>query len=82
MFDLNGSKAKRHEYVNINTQNYIEKKKRKTWGEILGIVKDDPNSQEIVIYLALILIFLGILLTTICCLCIYWCKERKRLNDL
>ena len=82
IFLLDGSKQKRNEYINQNIKDQSEKKKKRTWADLFGIVKDDPNSQEIVVCLALIFIFVGILMTLICCICMYWCHDRQKMKKL
>ena len=44
IFDLNGSTQKRKEYMDQNIKNHLDKGKKKSWAEIFGIVKNDPNS--------------------------------------
>ena len=82
IFQLDGSKQKRKEYLNQNTRDHNAKNVKRSWADVFGIVKDDPNSQEILICLALIFVFVGILLTLICCICVYWCQDRKKMQLL
>jgi hypothetical protein len=79
IFYLDGAKQRRNDYIKENIKDQIDRKKKRSWAEIFGIVKDDPNSQEIVLCLALIFVFVGILFTLICCICLYWCHDRQRL---
>ena len=76
IFALQGSKQKRDEYISKSTQEHIDKRKKKSWMEAFGIVKDDPNSQEIMLLLGLICVFFGVLMTLLCCICIYWWQDR------
>lgn len=82
IFYLDGSKQLRNEYIKENIRDQIDRKKKRTWSEVFGIVRDDPNSQEIVLCLALIFVFVGILSTLICCICLYWWQDRQRLQYL